>query len=230
MRITNKTGIGIRIEADSSFVTIPAGETTDVISSSGKITIYSDKKTSTRVDEQAIKAFHAFFADIATACRANVGESSEIVIASERKEFQSQTSYEYFVIECNGSVLKNVRHEVCDADKVLSDRKKFCSDHKAEKNVNSILGFLDKADDLFSDIMLILLIGLFSLPITMQVTSSLIFTGIVLAAYLVFLFPFGGIKRRLGRSNNRILQRLFKKSGDPDDLDYFIKHINKYCK
>ncbi len=228
MKIVNNTDLKISIHSDGNITKIPAGESIDISSASGKITVYSDKKTSTRVDEHAFGTAHFFCSDIITSCKADISKfpkDSEITLHLSGRKFQEYTNYEYFTLKCNRRSIEKVTHEIEGKSDLLADLENFKNNYKDERR----LGCFGYILDILIDIGELLVLPLIMLLVSGWL-SALICLGIMVIIFIIGKILFGGIDTILRRSKSRVLQKYCKQPANQDDIDYFIDNINKYCK
>ena len=141
-----------------------------------------------------------------------------LVISNCVRQYQNNTQYSYFIPQCNNGKILNVRHSVIDQNLVSEKIKQY---RQVEKT-NSILSKL--AWCMFDAILdggVLCLILWFVFNVKVAIMCLAIVFIIELIARSLF--------RKLDKSRHRLFN--WTKGTDSfDDVEYLIRHIQRFCR
>lgn len=141
-----------------------------------------------------------------------------LLISNCVRQYQNNTQYSYFIPQCNNSKILNIRHSVNDQNRVYESIKHYRQDEKTNRTI-SIL-----AECMFNAL---LDGGLFCLILWF------VFNVKIAIMCLAIVFSIELIARSLCRKLDKSRHRFFnwaKGIDSFDDVEYLIRHIQKFCK
>lgn len=142
--------------------------------------------------------------------------NSTLIITQKNKKFQNYTQYRYFAIDSVGLNIQDIKYIVDN----LETTGNITSCIQRNK-VHNILHIIKKSliDMLLDGLLLgVLLAWIFTWKVALVA---------LLAIFLIALI-INSIKSRMSKSKHRILN-WDKDIDQPDDIEYFIAHLEKYC-
>ena len=139
-----------------------------------------------------------------------------LIIKKKIKQFQNYTSYQYLIIESQNSVIQNIKHEVKSYESLNATKTYIQGSPK-----NIFLHIFKKSliDMLLDGFILSALIG--------WVFSWKASVVLLITVFLIALI-INSIKQKTSKSKFRILN-WDKDMELPDDIEYFIKNLEKFC-
>lgn len=139
-----------------------------------------------------------------------------LIITKKQKNFQNYTEYQYLAVDSIGLNIHDTRH-VIDNLEIMENITSHIQRHKG----NNILQIIKKSliDALLDGLLLsVLLAWIFTYRVALAA---------MLAIFLIALI-INSIKLKTSKSKHRILN-WDRDTDQPDDIEYFITHIEKYC-
>ena len=139
-----------------------------------------------------------------------------LIITKKNKKFQNYTKYQYLVIDSIGLIVHDTKH-VVDNLETTENITSYIQGHKGD----SILHIIKKS------LIDMLLDGLLLSALLAWIFTWKVAIAALLAIFLIALI-INFIKSKTSKSKHRILN-WDKDIDQPDDIEYFIAHLEKYC-
>lgn len=214
--LINKSEVFIKISIDETQIVLPREEVYMHTSSFSRVPF--EIKLSISNEETAIFDETDLCLNISTVILCDYVDwtNSTLIITHKKKKFQNYTKYQYLAIDSIGLKIHDTKHEIDN----LESTKNITSQIQRHKGDN-ILHIIKKSliDALLDGL---LLSALLAWIFTWKV-AIVAFLAIFLVALII-----NSIKSKTFKSKHRILN--WDKDIDrPDDIEYFITHIEKYC-
>ena len=138
-----------------------------------------------------------------------------LIITKKHKQFQNYTNYRYLAIESVGLIIHDIKHVIDN----LELKKNIT--HNQKLKGHGILHIIEKS------LIDMLLEGLLLSALLAWVFSWKVALAALLAIFIIALIG-NSIQSKMSKSKYRILN-WGKDIDQPDDVEYFIAHIEKYC-
>ena len=134
------------------------------------------------------------------------------------RQYQNNTQYSFFVPQCNNGRIVNIRHSVSDENRVEEHIKHYMQGGKTNCII-SILGWC-----MFDAI---LDSGLFCLILWFVFDAKIAIICLIIVFVIELIVR--SLCRKLDKSRHRFLNWA-KEADSFDDIEYLIRHIQKFCK
>ena len=134
------------------------------------------------------------------------------------RKYQNNTQYDYFVPQCNNGKISNIRHSVMDENLVYENIKHYGRGGKTNRVISTLAWCMF---DTILDGGLFCLILWFVFNVKIAIMCLAIDFMIELIAR--------ALCRKLDKSRHRFLN-WGKDINSFDDVEYLIRHIQKFCK
>ena len=149
-------------------------------------------------------------------CDCSDSTNPTLIITKKRKKFQNYTQYQYLAIDSIGLKILDTKHVIDN----LETTENITSHIQRHKGYN-ILHIIKKS------LIDMLLDGLLLSALLAWIFTWKVALVALLAIFLIALI-INSIKTKTSKSKYRILN-WDKDIDQPDDIEYFITHIEKYC-
>ena len=214
--LNNKSELCIKISIGESQIVLPREEVYMHTCSFSRVPI--EIKMSISNEETGTFDETALCLNISTVILCDYADLTNptLFITKKRKKFQNYTEYQYLAVDSIGLNIHDTRH-VIDNLETTENITSHVERHKG----NNILHIIKKSliDALLDGLLLSALL-------------AWIFTWKLALAALIVIFLIAliinSIKSKTSKSKHRILN-WDKDIDQPDDIEYFITHIEKYC-
>ena len=214
--LNNKSEVCIKIFIGESQILLPSAETYVHACSFDRMPI----EIKISISDGEISTFNgsALCLDISTVILCDFTNSTNpaLIIRKKSKKFQNYTEYRYLTIESLNFGIYNIKHVVDNFDS-----SKYIVSHMQDNKRNNILDIIKKS------LIDMLLDGFLLSALIAWVFTWKIALATLLAIFLIALI-INSIKSKTSKSKHRILNWA-KDIDQPDDIQYFITHLDKYC-
>ena len=141
-----------------------------------------------------------------------------LLISNCVRQYQNNTQYSFFIPQCNNGKILNIRHSVNDQNRVYENIK-HCRQGGKTNRIISILAWCMFDAILDSGLFCLILWFVFNVKIAIM-CLVIVFIIELIARFLC---------RKLDKSRHRFFN--WAKGIDSfDDVEYLIRHIQKFCK
>ena len=141
-----------------------------------------------------------------------------LVISNCVRQYQNNTRYSYFIPQCNNGKISNVRHSVIDQNRIYEDVKNYRQGRKAN-HIISILAWCMFDAVLDGGILCLILWFVFNAKIAIMCLAVVFIIELIARA----------LCRKLDKSQHRFFN--WAKGMDSfDDIEYLIRHIQRFCR
>ena len=141
-----------------------------------------------------------------------------LIISNCVRQYQNNTRYSYFIPQCNNGKFLNIRHSVIDQNRIYENVKNYRQGRKAN-HIISILAWCMFDAVLDGGILCLILWFVFNVKIA------------IMCLAIVFIIEL--IARSLFKKLVKSRRRFFnwaKGTESFDDVEYLIRHIQKFCR
>ena len=166
----------------------------------------------------SISEDHRCFIDTKISFELLCSNDSILLLSNRVRQYQNHTQYSFFIPQCNNGKISNIRHSVTGQNHIHESMKQYRKLSRTSRLFSVLTSCFFNAI-LDGGLLFLILWLVFNVKIAM----------ICLAIVFIFELIAESIFRKLNKSRRRFLNRA-KGTDSFDDVEYLIRHIQKFCK